>query len=258
MKLSIITVNYNDAIGLERTLESVKTQSNTDYELLVIDGGSDDGSVEVIQEFSEYVDHWISESDDGIYNAMNKGIRAAKGEYVLFLNSGDAFYSPQAVQYFYESELSTDFIYFDVRLIKSDQAILRQAPDKLTFSFLRKQMPFHQVTFIKRELFYTFGFYDESLAIVSDWKFFILAVAKHNATYGHVPKVLSDHYHDGISADPANKELIDRERTSVLQEHFPLFVEDALELEEYQTLFQKMNRSRKIKLLTRLGIIPRL
>ena len=87
--ISIITVNFNDKIGLERTLESVFSQNFRNFEYLVIDGGSNDGSKELLEKNSEKINYWVSEPDKGIYNAMNKGISFAKGEYLIFLNSGD-------------------------------------------------------------------------------------------------------------------------------------------------------------------------
>ena len=86
MKLSIITVNFNDAEGLERTIKSVISQTFHDYEFIIIDGGSTDGSVDVIKKYEDHIDYWISEKDGGIYQGMNKGLRQASGEYLNFLN----------------------------------------------------------------------------------------------------------------------------------------------------------------------------
>ena len=90
MKLSVITINLNDAEGLQKTLRSVwERQSFTDFEHIVIDGASTDGSVEVIKKYADKLAYWVSEPDKGIYSAMNKGIVRARGEYLLFINSGD-------------------------------------------------------------------------------------------------------------------------------------------------------------------------
>jgi glycosyltransferase involved in cell wall biosynthesis len=93
MKLSIITINYNNAEGLKRTIESVTGQTFRDFEYIVIDGGSTDGSTDVINEYADHISYWVSELDKGIYNAMNKGVAAAHGEYCNFLNSGDIYYN---------------------------------------------------------------------------------------------------------------------------------------------------------------------
>ena len=95
--LSIITVNLDDSLGLSRTIESVKSQDFQDFEFIIIDGGSKDGTLEMIKENETLIDYWVSEEDSGIYNAMNKGIKKATGKYVLFLNSGDYLLSKDAL-----------------------------------------------------------------------------------------------------------------------------------------------------------------
>ena len=89
MILSVITINYNNAEGLNRTIQSIDTQTWKEFEYIVIDGASNDGSIDVIKRFESIIDLWISEPDTGVFNAMNKGIKKAKGDYLLFLNSGD-------------------------------------------------------------------------------------------------------------------------------------------------------------------------
>ena len=98
MKLSIITINYNNLAGLQRTIDSVVCQTWHDYEWIIIDGGSSDGSKELIEQYQEYITYWCSEPDKGIYNAMNKGIDHAHGDYLIFMNSGDAFASKKCIR----------------------------------------------------------------------------------------------------------------------------------------------------------------
>src|SRR5574344_2795323 len=93
-KFSIITINRNNKNGLEKTTKSIISQLFTDYEFIVIDGGSTDGSADVIRKYATHITYWISEPDKGIYNAMNKGITHAYGDYLNFMNSGDCFHSP--------------------------------------------------------------------------------------------------------------------------------------------------------------------
>ena len=97
-KYSIITINYNNADGLRRTIESVVSQTFDDYEYVIIDGGSTDGSVDVIKEYENKISYWVSEKDGGIYNAMNKGVKASNGEYLIFMNSGDVFYRDKVLE----------------------------------------------------------------------------------------------------------------------------------------------------------------
>ena len=102
MKLSVITINFNNRDGLRKTIESVVKQTYKDFEYIIIDGGSTDGSVDVIKEYADKIDYWVSEPDKGIYNAMNKGIDVAKGEYCIFMNSGDVFFSNDVYNEVYE------------------------------------------------------------------------------------------------------------------------------------------------------------
>ena len=97
-KISIITINYNDKIGLSKTINSVLNQSWQKFEFIVIDGGSNDGGLEVIEQHKDKIDYWVSEPDKGVYNAMNKGIKVAKGEYLIFMNSGDTFYDDNVLE----------------------------------------------------------------------------------------------------------------------------------------------------------------
>ena len=97
-KVSVITVNYNNLKGLERTISSVLLQSFSDFEYIIVDGGSSDGSKEYIESKQEYINQWVSEKDHGVYNAMNKAIRMAQGEYCIFMNSGDHFFSSQSLE----------------------------------------------------------------------------------------------------------------------------------------------------------------
>jgi glycosyltransferase involved in cell wall biosynthesis len=186
LQISIITVNYNDKVGLERTITSVTRQTSLNYEHIIIDGGSTDGSAALIEQYQDRFSYWVSEPDNGIYHAMNKGIEVAQGDYILFMNSGDTFYSEHSTALFNKNIGTEDFVYFDIQLVKKNESIIFETHEKLTFSMLRERMPFHQATFIKRELFIKYGSYDEHLKIVADWKFFILAVAKYNASYKYV------------------------------------------------------------------------
>jgi glycosyltransferase involved in cell wall biosynthesis len=97
-KVSIITVNYNDKPGLEKTIASVLSQTSTDYEFVVMDGGSTDGSVEVINQHTDRIDIAVSEKDSGVFNAMNKAIKAATGEFLIFMNGGDIFYNEKVLE----------------------------------------------------------------------------------------------------------------------------------------------------------------
>src|SRR5690348_5936351 len=117
-RLSLITINLNDLQGLRKTLDSIFTQTFTDYEYIIIDGGSTDGSLEEIKKSQDKLVYWTSEKDEGIYNAMNKGIVKAKGEYTLFMNSGDYLYSEDTLNKVFENANNEDLIYGDAMVDK--------------------------------------------------------------------------------------------------------------------------------------------
>ena len=106
MLFSIITINYNNSEGLRQTIDSVVSQTYHEYEYIVIDGGSTDGSVDIIGFFSDKVDYWVSEKDRGIYHAMNKGVAQAHGDYCIFMNSGDSFYNLKSADNFQRSNFA--------------------------------------------------------------------------------------------------------------------------------------------------------
>lgn len=230
-KLSIITINYNNLTGLQRTLGSVINQTWNEFQYIVIDGGSADGSAAFIEKHSKNIDYWVSEPDNGIYNAMNKGINAATGEYLLFLNSGDDLNDLMALEENHIHLKEKDIIYFDINVIGDGVCFVKKCPTIMTFSYLYRETLPHQSTFIRKELFEKIGYYDEDIKIVSDWKFFIIALIKHNATYKHVDTVISTFYLDGISffEDYSN------DRRQVLNEYFSEYVSD------YDELFTSRN-----------------
>lgn len=178
MKLSIITINYNNRDGLRKTIESVVAQTTREFEYIIIDGGSTDGSVDVIKEYANYIDYWVSEPDKGIYNAMNKGVAAAHGEYCQFLNSGDWLYSNITI------ELILPCLCENYDIIAGNAVLLypngeckenkQQIPEQLSsFYLIQRTLP-HQSTFIKRASLIQRP-YDESYKIIADWVFFFEA-----------------------------------------------------------------------------------
>lgn len=168
MILSIITVNLNNRDGLRKTIDSVVSQSFTDYEWIIIDGGSTDGSRELIEQYQDRLAYWCSEPDKGIYNAMNKGIDHAKGEWLQFLNSGDWLYDSSTLERVFEKETDADVLYGDAVIIfKDNYQIQTHFPDHLALSYIIGHPIRHQASFYKHFLFETYR-YDESYKIISD------------------------------------------------------------------------------------------
>lgn len=240
MKLSIITINLNNAEGLRRTIESVISQSYPDYEYIVIDGDSQDGSVEVIQEFRDRITYWVSEKDKGIYNAMNKGIKMATGEYCLFLNSGDWIVENTGLSNVLSMDGSEDIV--TSRWL--DYIYDGITPSKgFTFYLFFKVSFVHCNTLIKRSLFDKIGYYDESFKIVSDWLFFLLAIFRYNCTVHVIDYALSQNELPGISL--TQMELQKSERNQVLEKYFPYFIDDYKEL-------QRLKQSRFVRFYQKL------
>lgn len=230
--ISIITINYNNLEGLKRTVESVVTQTWQEFEYIIIDGGSTDGSAAYIESQSKNIDYWLSEPDSGIYNAMNKGIKVAKGEYLLFLNSGDTFYNSKVFENV-ALQISNEYgIYYgDVqRIFKNDYKIIKSYDETLTFSFFIDSAIAHQSAFIKKRLFSEIFYYSEDYKILADWEFLICAICKHNIPYKHLGLIISNYDMNGISSQPQNKLIMKEEREKCYKKHFPLFSEDYLEL----------------------------
>ena len=242
--LSIITINYNNLDGFKRTVESVLNQTWQEFEFIVIDGGSTDGSAEYIESQSKHLDYWVSEPDKGIYNAMNKGIAKATGEYLLFLNSGDYFFSDRVLEENHNFFKEKDLIYFNVHMVGESFNKIISYPDQLRFSDFYLNGLNHQSTLIRKELFETVGLYDENYKIVSDWKFFIVALFIHNCSYLKVNVTFSTYCLDGISAKLRAEHL--NERKLVLNEYFGPFVLDYDELVVKRKLLE-MNRFKMLR-----------
>lgn len=224
MKLSIITVNFNDAEGLERTIKSVITQTFQDYEFIIIDGGSTDGSVDVINKYVGYIDYWVSEPDGGIYPGMNKGLRQAKGEYLNFMNGGDRYHSSDVLEKIFALGSDADIITGN----HSENGLRNVGKEGVTMLDLYKWAIDHQASFIKRDIALRHP-YDEKYRIVSDWKFFIEALIFDNCTFYYTDTTVVDVDMKGISN--INFELDKKEREAVLSELFPARV-----LKDYRLL----------------------
>lgn len=214
-KLSIITVNLNNKDGLQKTIDSVINQTCQDFEWLIIDGGSTDGSKELIEKYSVHINYWVSEPDDGIYSAMNKGIYASKGEYLLFLNSGDMFYNNRVLQH--ASKYLKDKDLYIGREKRSDSIVDIDISDRyqILYTLCTTFFP-HQSTFIKRSLFSKYGLFNSNRKIVSDWEFFLNLILKGDPSIKKIPFIVTIFNNQGISS--TNPEILNKEREMVLNE----------------------------------------
>ena len=229
MKLSIITINRNNAAGLEKTLQSVTDQTFKEFEYIVVDGASTDGSVEVIKKYESKFAHlkWISEPDKGIYNAMNKGIRMASGDYIQILNSADCLAAPEVTERMLaelERQGNPAILYGNmVKCFPDGRRMVDKcfAGQEITMLGMFTGTLNHDPAYIRRDLFEKYGYYDESLKIVSDWKWYLQAIilGGENPQYVDMDVTLFDM--TGISENAESKEKIKKERQTVLHELIP-------------------------------------
>ncbi|PRP66998.1 glycosyltransferase family 2 protein [Nonlabens agnitus] len=257
MKVSIITINFNDLKGLKKTIDSVQRQVYKGFELIVIDGNSSDGSKEFLQQNAHLFTHFVSEPDAGIYDAMNKGAAFAKAEYLYFLNSGDDLHGNDALDNIIDHLDGTDIVYGDINIVEGNKQTIKTAPKQLSFRYLYDDLPAHQATFVKRSLFEKIGGYDADLNIVADWKLFALAVIKYSATYKHIDPVFSNFYTGGISSQVDNSDALINERQAILEEEFPILLVDIKRQFLLERKLRNLRKSKRIQWLQRLGLLDK-
>ena len=229
MKLSIITINRNNAAGLEKTLQSVAAQTYKEFEYIVIDGASTDGSVEIIKKYEPQFAHlkWVSEPDKGIYNAMNKGIRKVSGDYIQILNSADCLAAPEATEKMLaalEKAGSPSIFYGNmVKCFPDGSKMVDKcfAGQEITMLGMYTGTLNHDPAYIRRDLFEKYGYYDESLKIVSDWKWYLKAIILGGEKPRYVDMDVTLFDMMGISENADNKAKIQKERQTVLEELLP-------------------------------------
>jgi glycosyltransferase involved in cell wall biosynthesis len=210
--ISIITINYNNAEGLRKTINSVVSQSFQDFEFIAIDGNSTDKSVDVIKQFNR-INEWLSEKDNGIYDAQNKGVLKSKGEYLLFLNSGDILADNQVLQ-----KVSTylsggkSFYYGNLILDKNNIKEKHLAPREIDVDFILNSTFWHPCVLIKSDLFKQYGLYNTTFKIVGDYEFFIRCLLKPNITTEYINEFITEFDGNGISNDANQNELQVKER----------------------------------------------
>jgi glycosyltransferase involved in cell wall biosynthesis len=211
--LSIITINLNNKKGLQKTIASVVNQTYKEFAYIIIDGGSTDGSVDLIKQNADRIAFWVSEPDNGIYNAMNKGINKANSEYCLFLNSGDCLINAKVIEQIHLAEPIEDILYGNMYF----DNFLQTYPHQLSLSFFINKSLGHASTIIKTQLFKKYGYFDETLKIVADWEFFFRSIQMKGASYRYLNDLAIARFNmDGISANYKNLNMHYLERKTVL------------------------------------------
>lgn len=248
--LSIISINLNNAHGLRETIESVINQCFTDYEYIIIDGGSTDGSLKIIQQYSDNITYWTSELDKGIYSAMNKGIIKAKGEYCLFLNSGDALYHSKTLTNVFENPPFEDILYGNIIFEDEKEAFVFS--DIISFHTFLGASIGHNASFIRRTLFDKFGLYNENNKIVSDWEFFINVLIKHKCSYRHFDEIVTVMQSGGMSTNAKYHSVQLKERTDAIKRILPEFHDTTIEYYNLKNELAYYRNSRLVQLIKKI------
>ena len=226
MKLSVITICYNEK-NIRKTCESIVSQTWQDFEWIVVDGGSTDGTLDILNEYKDRINILISEPDKGIYNAMNKGIKRASGEWLNFMNGGDSFYNKDVLQKVfgnnqnYNASILYGWMYFSYR------KYTRKYEGEVNAEYFISKGIGHQASFIRRDLFKKYGLYNEKIKIIGDTEKFIkFALGEENFKY--LPFYIADFYDCGISSSMTEqtKLLHIKERISILKKYYS--VEDIM------------------------------
>ena len=294
MKLSIITITYNNAEGLRKTLASIAAQTFRDFEHIIVDGGSTDGSVEVIREYADneairlkgyeamrqenskadkqaLSPHhlitsspitWISEKDRGIYDAQNKGIRLAHGEYCYFLNAGDTFckndvleriFSPNSLIASSPNRLP-DIIYGNEVIVDGagQRVGIARGVENPSFVDLYNSCMKHQASFIRRELFEQYGMYDDTMRICADFDWFFRVIAFHDeVTLQYLDVDIAYFENTGLSYHAP--ELCEKERQQILDRYMSKRLQrDYAVLGQYPRL-SRVGEKKMVKLLLRIA-----
>lgn len=228
MILSIITINRNNAEGLQKTMQSVVGQSVSDFEYIVVDGASTDTSVDVIKQFSEKRPiKWVSEPDSGIYNGMNKGIKMASGDYIMILNSGDYLAGTQVIEQMNKAIAEANFpsiFYGNIIKIWPDGKTLidHQIQGNFTMYDFYSGTLNPDGTYIRRSLFEQYGYFDEKMKICSDWAWMLKSIALNGVKPVHTN--INSIYFDmtGVSESGSkSQKTILAERRQVLESTLP-------------------------------------
>ncbi|WP_426582072.1 glycosyltransferase family 2 protein [Mucilaginibacter sp. R-33] len=210
-RLSVITIVYNNVRDIERTIRSVVNQTYTNIEYVIVDGLSNDGTLQVIDKYKSKIAKFISEKDEGIYDAMNKGLALATGDYVIFMNSGDEFYDNETVAAVFASAEDADIYYGETEMIADDGSSLGQrrhkAPAKFTWRGFKYGMSIsHQAIYIRRSLA---GPYDRRYQLSSDIDWIIRA-AKKAKKIVNVNRYVAKYLVGGMSKKKHRQSLMER------------------------------------------------
>lgn len=219
--VSIITVCLNERTRIEKTINSITHQKCQEFEWIVIDGGSTDGTLDILNMHRDRMRVFVSEKDQGVYHAMNKGIRLAQGEYCLFMNGGDEFYDPHAIDKFHSFDNKADYNYGGIVEVRGDDRIPNHIdPISNLRHFLYKRSLPHQASFIRTELFKKYGGYDTAFEVLADQEFCKRMILKHKVKVRHLPWMVAVFYFDGLTFKSKKLAPLELEKKTIRNMYF--------------------------------------
>lgn len=254
--ITVVTVCYNAVTSLENTIRSVLGQSYSNIEYIVIDGGSNDGTKEVIERYAKHLSYWVSEPDSGIYDAMNKAIAKASGDWIVFMNAGDFFidqdvvsnvipYLDESVSIFHGNIVKV----YDYHKEKGCQ-LGKEKIDLVDFFYGTID---HQAAFIRRTLFEEYGYYDTSYQLAADWLFFMKVIGIHHEPHKYVNMDIAYFQMDGKSTKYSDR--YEEERTAALRAECGAYYDYLKELSEYR-LSSLITRLLRLRIFLRsIGVL---
>jgi len=227
-KVSVITVCLNSMVFLEAAIKSLLAQTYPNIEYLIIDGGSVDGSVEIFNKYKNRIDRILIEKDNGVFDAMNKGIRLSSGEIIYFLNSDDRFYDNEVVKEVvaaFKGNKEADFIYGNIAVYDPirERTYIEKYPSRVSKClFIRKTIG-HPATFFRVSCFKRTGYFNDGYKIASDYEWYLRALYLNKLKAFHIEKKISVFRLGGMSTSRKDRDLYFSERRAIQRQYFNAF-----------------------------------
>ena len=239
-RISVITISFNSENTISKTFQSVKNQSFNNYEYLLIDGGSKDGTLNIAKE-QDHISKIVSEPDKGIYDAINKGIKNSSAEIIGFINSDDTFYDENSLQYIIDAfDEDKDCVFGDLIYTDKNENIKRvwKGSAFKKGAFKKGWMPAHPTFYCRRSVYEKLGLYDDSFKIAGDFELMLRFLEKHNIRSKYIPKTLVNMKVGGASNNGLKSKL------DIVKEEFRAFNQNEISVNKLAYIFHK---AKKIK-----------
>lgn len=258
MKISIVTVCFNEEASIEETFKSILNQTYKNWEMVVIDGKSTDNTVNIIEKYKKHIAYFVSEPDSGVYNAMNKGIERATGDFIIFLNANDTFYSRKVLEEVaavLKKDSEIKFLYGDVDCINEDGSPDRvrhyQNVEKNPRAFFATNCICHQSIFYHRSLFEEIGKYEEDWKIIADYIQNYKCLVEHKVKSYYLPVIISIFKFGGISSNKKYRKKCKEEQKEFIKrfykEHYRAFILDGFCKKWFGSLYRRIGSPFAIK-----------